>query len=89
MPKTHRLLLKRQLAHSYTAIENSIGHIARVGLEFDAVHPELAEYLKYATEGLMGVQAILNEFAAKAWGNDDPDWVSWSNKPNELTVIDE
>ena len=79
MPKTHRDLLKRQVAHAHNNLQLGINHISIVGVQFDGVHPELAEGLKIAIELITQADELLKVFVQAAWGKDEINWDSWRN----------
>lgn len=81
MPKSHKDLLKRQLAHASYNLDQAGEHITNVVLEFAPVHPELTEPLLAILEGIKVQQDVLITFARDVWGVSDPDWHTWRNEP--------
>lgn len=81
MPKSHRDLLKRQLAHAYYDLDLAGEHITNVVEEFAPVHPELIEPLTAILAGILIQQDVLKTFVRDVWGIDNPDWHSWQNTP--------
>jgi len=82
MPKTHRDLLKRQVAHAHNNLVLAIDHIAQVGIEFEGVHPELEEGLVIATSLINQADEVMKAFVMAAWGKEDVAWDSWRNVGN-------
>lgn len=81
MPKSHKDLLKRQLAHASYDLDQAGEHITNVVLEFAPVHPELLDPLLAVLEGIKVQQDVLKTFTQSAWGVSEPDWQSWRNEP--------
>ncbi len=82
MPKSHRDLLKRQLAHAYHNLDLAGYHISEVTKAFEPVHPEMSALLDQVKAGLLIQLEVLAHFALIAWGNPSPDWDAWRNTPD-------
>ena len=79
MPKTHRDLLKRQIAHAHNNLDLAIDHIAQVAIQFESVHPELEEGLVIASSLINQADEVLKAFVMAAWGREDVEWETWRN----------
>lgn len=83
MPKSHRDLLKRQLAHCYNNLMLAGGHLQQVIDEFKPVHPELSAPLEAIQDGIILQINLLHHFVFDVWGVMDPAWDSWRNVPDK------
>jgi hypothetical protein len=83
MPKSHKDLLKQQIAHSYYNIDQAAEHITNVLLAFAPVHPELTKPLLACLQGIVTLEEVLKVFVRDTWGITDPDWHSWRNFPEK------
>lgn len=83
MPKTHRDLLKRQIAHAHNNIELAGQHIVPVAEAFQEAHPELFAALFAVVQMLTLANETIEKFVSVAWGNDAPDWEAWRNVPEK------
>lgn len=88
MPKTHRDLLKRQIAHAHNNIEMAAQHIVPVADAFQEAHPELYAALFAAVQSLSLANEIIEKFCGIAWGNENPDWEAWRNVPGSKKEAD-
>ncbi len=86
MPKSHRDLLKRQLAHAYHNLDLAGYHLGEVIKAFEPIHPELKPILEAVQSGLLIQMEALTKFAFTAWGNPSPDWDAWRNEPDPKHV---
>ena len=66
MPKQKRWALKRLLDHACEDIERAQAHLASVYSEFDAPHPELAQYLYAMGQALEAVKQTVEQFRDEA-----------------------
>jgi len=74
MPKTKRDRLKGSIATAYLDLDRSVNQIAEVGVEFDPVHPELAEGLELAVTLITQAQQVIELFYRGAWGDVPANW---------------
>ena len=83
MPKSTKDVLKRQLGQAGVNLNYSGSYISGLADTFRPVHPELAEILDIAMEGLVNVENLLKVFSDQAWGNPDPEWTIYAgtNRP--------
>jgi hypothetical protein len=86
MPRSHRDLLKRQIARAHYGITRSMGHLASVEAEYHDVHPEDAEALQVAIVGCGEINNLIERFAEEQWGKDIINWAAWIDDPDPRPV---
>lgn len=80
MPKTKRDYFKRNLGQAYVNLDYAGKFIGEVYTAFQPVHPDMAEILYYAMEGIYNIQNLMDAFAEKAFGKEIPNWYGWAEK---------
>ena len=83
MPKSHKDLLKQQMAHAYYNVDQAAEHVTNVIEEFAPVHPELTEPLLAFLQGIVVLEDVIKVFVRDVWGIENPDWHSWRNAPEK------
>jgi len=79
MPKSKRLIIKRQVAHAYRNICLAMNQLGKVERQFEGTHDDFAQYLQVMIVTLDATRDGIKDFCNKSWGGYPDNWESWRN----------
>jgi hypothetical protein len=88
MPKTKRDYLRRDMACAQLELIAAGEYLASLEQTFRPVHPEQADILSSAIQGILVIVEVNTSFCDFVWGHHPDNWEDWRGQSRQKFIPD-